>query len=119
MKYTKVLCWVDREEAKEIKEAGKGYSNTLVVFAKNYNDFKDKIDEDSFLVISTKKARYKKTFDLVRAFPNNIFYTFYKMDGLPITMSEHYLFIEPNVSPGKRCPQYGPEELFTTFYKAQ
>jgi hypothetical protein len=111
-----MLCWVDRQEQAEIKAESKKY-NIPLIFAKSYDEFKSKIEGSSFLVVSTKKARYKKLFDLAREFSNCIFHAFYKMDGLPVTLNEHYLFIEPNVSPNMRCPQYDSEELFTAFYK--
>jgi hypothetical protein len=116
MKYTMMLCWVDRQEASEIKAENKKH-NIPIMFAHNYEEFRALIDDTNFLVISTKKARYKKTFDMVRKFPNNIFHAFYKTDGLPVTMIESDFYDEPNVSPGKYCPQYEAPELFTAFYK--
>jgi hypothetical protein len=49
----------DRQEAAEIKAENKKH-NIPIMVARNYEEFRAPIDDTNFLVISTKKARYKK-----------------------------------------------------------
>jgi hypothetical protein len=49
MKYNRMVCWVNRNDAKNLKKANADY-NISLVFAKNYDDFKSLIEKDDYLV---------------------------------------------------------------------
>jgi len=50
MKYKRMLCWVRPHEKKEPKETVNG--RFPLVFAKNYEDFKNQITPDAYLIFS-------------------------------------------------------------------
>jgi hypothetical protein len=111
MKYTRMLCWVRPHEKKELKEAVNG--QFPLVFAKNYDDFKSKICEGDYLVVSLSKARFgiKKLQELVRNFVNNKFHLYQLCEYEEITYSEFKIMDELNVVDG----QYGAKELSGNF----
>jgi len=102
MKYTRMLCWVRPHEKKELKEAVNG--QFPLIFAKNYEDFKNQIKNDDYLVFSIVKAAhgYKKCKALVQSFPHHNFYLYYRRnnDGF-MTDNEMTLFEEPNIVSGQ------------------
>jgi hypothetical protein len=107
MKYTRMVCWVRPHEKIELKNA---VNNQFpLVFAKNYDDFRNKITPNSYLVISLSKAKFglKKLQNLVRLFPNNIFTLYEVRNNDLITNSEYAIMNENNVTDG----QYGAIEL--------
>ena len=53
MKYKRMFCWLRHEEKKELKEAVN--SRFPLAFAKNYEDFREQIKKDDYLVISMTK----------------------------------------------------------------
>jgi hypothetical protein len=112
MKYTRMLCWVRPHEKKELKEAVNG--QFPLVFAKNYDDFKSKIENGDYLVFSIVKAAhgFKKCKVLIQSFPDKKFYLYYRRneDGF-MTDNEVTLFEEPNVIPG----QYGAAILVRNY----
>ncbi|GHU52106.1 hypothetical protein FACS189450_01950 [Spirochaetia bacterium] len=117
MKYTEILCWVDRKEKAEIK-AEDNPNKIPLIFAKNYEDFKNKIKPSSLLTLSLKKARYKKVFELAGKFPNNLFCAFEKLDDAIVTPIESdFLHEIPNVNKKGSHLQHAPSELFIEFYK--
>jgi hypothetical protein len=103
-----MLCWVRPREKKELKEAVHG--RFPLVFAKNYDDFKNQITDGDYLVFSIVKAvrGLKKCEILTRSFPYKKFYLYYRRnsDGF-MTNNEMTLFEEPNVVSG----QYGASIL--------
>jgi len=115
MKYKRMLCWVDKQEKQKIQQENTKY-NISIFFAKNYADFKKEINDDSYLVISTKKARYKKAFDIVHSFPNNIFHAFGRLDGAFTTKQESNLLEEKNVW-NPQYPQCTAKTLFMDFMR--
>jgi hypothetical protein len=115
MKYKRMLCWIDKYEKIKIQTENKKY-NVSIFFARNYDEFKNEINDDSYLVISTKKARYKKTFDIIHSYPNNKFHAFGRLDGAFTTKQESNLLEEINVwSP--QYPQYTANTLLEDFIK--
>jgi hypothetical protein len=54
MEYARMVCWVRPHEKKELIEVVDGQFS--LVFAKNYDDFKSKINDDDYLVVSLKLA---------------------------------------------------------------
>ncbi|MCL2232448.1 MAG: hypothetical protein FWB99_05150 [Treponema sp.] len=101
-KYTRMLCWIRPHEKKALKEAAN--NQFPLVFAKNYDDFKQQIKSRDFLVMSIVKAvrGLKKMQDLVRLFPQNKFYLYYRSndDGF-MTENEITLFFEENIEQGQ------------------
>jgi len=105
MKYKRMLCWVRPHEKKELKEAVNG--QFPLVFAKNFEDFKNQIKKDDFLVMSIVKAvrGLRKMQELVRLFSENKFYLYYRSneDGF-MTDNEMKLFEETNIVNGQFMP---------------
>jgi hypothetical protein len=99
MKYNRMLCWVRPNEKKELKEAVKG--QFPLVFTKNYDDFKQQINEGDYLVFSLSRARkLRQLQSLVRSFPNYKFYLYAL--GEEIMLSCHFeIMEEPNVTKGQ------------------
>jgi hypothetical protein len=100
-----MFCWVRPHEKKELKEAVDG--QFPIIFAKNYNEFKNQIKNDDFLVMSIVKAvrGLKKMQKLVRIFPQYKFYLYYRSneDGF-MTDNEMTLFNEQNIINGQFMP---------------
>jgi hypothetical protein len=111
MKYTRMLCWLGRDEIKKLKSANTGY-NIPIIFAKNYDDFKSKIQADYYLVFSTRKAKYgmKKIQNLVHAFSNNIFHLFVRTNDKEMSLNEMNIQDEKNVT-----NMYDPIDLIREF----
>ena len=105
MKYKRMLCWVRPHEKKALKKAVNG--KFPLVFVKNYDEFKDQIKNDDFLIMSIVKAvrGLKKMQELVRLFPQNKFYLYYRSneDGF-MTINEMTLFAEENIANGQFMP---------------
>jgi hypothetical protein len=110
-KYTKMLCWLSREEIKKIKGANISY-NVPLIFAKNYDDFKTQINDNYYLVFSTKKAKHNmnKLLAMLRLFPNNYFHLFARTNDKEMSLNEMNIQDEKNVS----C-MYDPIELVQEF----
>jgi hypothetical protein len=113
-----MLCWIRPHEKKALKEAVKG--QFPIVFAKNYDDFKSQIKEDDFLVMSIVKAvrGLKKMQELVRLFPRNRFYLYYRSneDGY-MTVNEFDLFEEENIEQGQFMPSWLVQEFKNISHK--
>jgi hypothetical protein len=108
MQYNRMLCWVRPHEKKELIKAVDG--QFPLVFAKNYDDFENKITGDAYLVISFSRAS-KKVRHLIQNFPNNLF-VFYEIQEKYIMSSLQYdIFEEPNIIKG----QYGAIELMKNY----
>jgi len=106
MKYKRMLCWVRPHEKKELEKAVSGQFQ--LVFAKNYEDFRSNITQDSYLVISLSKARCgEKIFKLIKQFSNNCFHLYQIRPEEINTIPGGKLMLEDNVIRG----QYGAEEL--------
>ena len=106
MKYTRMLCWVRPHEKKELIE---GVNNQFpLVFAKNYEGFKNEIADGDYLVMSLSKARCgEKVVNLVKHFPNYTFQLYEIRSEELNTNSGFNLMLENNVVDG----QYGAKEL--------
>jgi hypothetical protein len=111
MKYKRMLCWVRPHEKRELEKAVSG--QFPLEFTKNYDDFKNKITDDSYLVMSLTKARngFSQLQNLVRSFPNNKFVLYQTRDNEILTSSEFAIMNENNVVNG----QYGSTELRDNF----
>ncbi|MDR1627763.1 MAG: hypothetical protein LBR79_03220 [Oscillospiraceae bacterium] len=110
MKYTKMLCWVRPHEKKELIKAANGQFS--LNFAKNYDDFKNKIKKNDYLVMSLAKARCgRKIFDLVNLFHNYIFHLYEIRPEEVNTNSGFKLMSENNVIDD----QYGAKELHDNY----
>ena len=74
MKYNRMLCWVRPHEKKELKEAVNG--QFPLVFAKNFDDFRNQINEGDYLVLSITKISigWKKMNDFIENFKNTQFH---------------------------------------------
>ena len=108
MAYNKMLCWVRPREKKELKAA---VNNQFpLVFAKSYNDLKCKIECGDYIVISFKRAT-KKTKELIKLFPNNVFAFYEIKEGYIMTSSQFNISDEPNVIIG----QYSAIELTNNY----
>jgi hypothetical protein len=100
MKYTRMLCWVKPHEKRKLKET---IGNKIpVVFANNYNDFKNNISNGDYLLFSIVKASrgIKKCQCLVRSFPQHIFHLYFRDNG-KIINNEIDMFLENNVASGQ------------------
>jgi len=106
-KYARMLCWVRPHEKKELIEAVNG--RFPIVFAKNYDDFKNQIKEDDYLIFSLSKTRFKlkKINELVDLFPENMFYLFNLKDNEMMYASQATIMDKENVKEG----QYNAEDL--------
>ncbi|GHV75145.1 hypothetical protein AGMMS49940_24470 [Spirochaetia bacterium] len=117
MKYTKMVCWINRDEQKEMKAAN--ISHTIpIIIAKNKDDFISKIDDTSFLIVSLKKARTSSLIKITRSFPDMTFYTMGRLDGKCTTPNElMFLTEEPNVFGYDKleCNQFSATELLQLF----
>jgi len=65
MKYKRMFCWLRHEEKKELKEAVN--SRFPLAFAKNYEDFREQIKKDDYLVISMTKISIFPTLTYMKA----------------------------------------------------
>ena len=111
MKYKRMLCWVRPHEKKELKEAVNGRFS--LVFAKNYDDFKSKILLDDYLIFSATRARYlNKLRNLVRSFPNCIFFIYGQQANEEGEDKAFFIQEEPNVTNG----QYIAKDFCENFY---
>jgi hypothetical protein len=101
MKYTKMLCWVRPHEKKELKEAVNG--QFPLVFAKNYDDFKNKITDDSYLIVSLSKAKfgYRKLQMLQKYFYSNKFHFYSVKDNEFLSAKQFFIMEESNSIPGQ------------------
>jgi hypothetical protein len=108
MKYTRMLCWVRPHEKKELKEAVNG--QFPIEFAKNYDDFKSKICNNDYLVMSFKKVN-KKTKQLIKEFDDNLFVFYEIKEEYIMTSIQFDITNEPNVITG----QYGAVELVNNY----
>ena len=82
MKYTRMLCWLSRDEIKKLKNENEKY-NIPIVFAKNYEDFKASIKNDDYLVFSIKKANcnFTKLELLLEEFSKIFFHVMRRLDN--------------------------------------
>ena len=100
MSYTRMLCWVRPHEKKALKKAVN--KQFPLVFAKNYDDYKKRINKGDYLIFSLSRAKnLNKVKLLVRSFPNfqfNLYalgeermvsYHFEIMDELNVTRGQY------------------------------
>ena len=95
-----MLCWVRPHERKKLKAViGNKFP---VIFARNYEDFKNNIHTDDYLLFSIVKASkgFKKCRQLVRSFPQCTFHLYFRDDGVT-TNNELDMFLENNVASGQ------------------
>jgi hypothetical protein len=106
-----MLCWLSRGEIKKLKKENINYK-IPIIFAKNYNDFKERIQKDFYLVFSTKKAKFgmKKLLNLVHEFPNNLFHLYVRTNDKEMSLNEMQIQDEKNVT-----FMYDPIELIREF----
>jgi hypothetical protein len=92
-----MLCWVGKNDAKNLKKANTDY-NISLVFAKNSDDFKSLIEKGDYLVFSVKMAKHgiKKVLELVRNLPECYFHLVDNPGDM--TLNEMNIQDEPNVS---------------------
>ena len=110
MKYKRMFCWVRPHEKKELEKAVNG--QFPLVFAKNYEDFKKNITQNSYLIISLSKARCGiKIFNLIKQFSDSIFHLYQIRTEEINTIPGGNLMLENNVIPG----QYGAKELVNNY----
>ena len=111
MKYKRMLCWVRPHEKKELKEAVK--RRFPLVFAKNYDDFKNQITDDSYLIISLSKAKFgfTKLKSLQKDFPLNKFHFYTLRNNEYLSASQFHIMDEENFIPG----QYNAKEFVDNF----
>ncbi|GBU28947.1 hypothetical protein R84B8_02509 [Treponema sp. R8-4-B8] len=109
MKYKRMLCWVDKQEKTKIQQENNKF-NIPIFFTKNYDEFKEEINDNSYLIISIKKAKYKKTMDIIHSFPNNKFHVLGRLDGAFTTIRESNLLEEKNVW-NPKYPQFTVKTL--------
>jgi hypothetical protein len=107
-KYTRMLCWVRPHEKKELIDAVNG--QFPLVFANNYDDFRSKITDDDYLVISFKRVN-KKILDLTKEFYSNTFVFYEIQEFYEMTKLQFNIGDEQNVIKG----QYGAEELVKNY----
>ena len=111
MSYTRMLCWLSRDEIKCLKKENENY-RIPIVFAKNYEEFKALIKNDDYLVFSTKKAKHNmnKLLTMLYSFPNNFFHLYVRTNDGNMSANEIEIQREKNVS----C-MYDPNELIKEF----
>jgi hypothetical protein len=103
-----MLCWVRPHEKKELKEVVHG--QFPLVFAKNYEDFKNKITDSDYLVMSYIKVN-KKTRQLIQNFPNNKFVFYEIKEKYIMTFIQFDISNEPNIIIG----QYSATEIVDNY----
>jgi hypothetical protein len=99
MKYTRMVCWVNLKEKQYIKNTNLQH-NIPIIFAKNYDEFRSLINENSYLVLSIMKAKfsYNKVCNLVQEYPNFLFHVIRRLDDAFTTKNEYsFLAHEINV----------------------
>jgi hypothetical protein len=110
MKYKRMLCWVRPHEKKELKKAVK--DQFPLVFAKNFDDFKNNIAPDSYLIFSATRARYfNKLRNLIRMFPDCTFFIYGQRADEECEDKAFFIQEEPNVING----QYIAKDFFANF----
>jgi hypothetical protein len=116
MKYTKMLCWVDRQEQKSLNKAK--INCYPIFFAKNKEEFVSHINSDVLPVISIKKVYHLNAVRrIVRVFSKIRFYAMTRLDG-KFTTSNEFSFIvdEQNISnPDRSRSQYIASEFIALF----
>jgi len=109
MKYKRMLCWVRPHEKKELEEAVN--VQFPLVFAKNYDDFKNQINKDDYLIFSLSKAKnIKKIKSLVQFFPENKF-NLYTLGEEIMDINHFKIMEEKNVTRG----QYSAEHFVSNY----
>jgi hypothetical protein len=107
MKYKRMFCWVRPHEKKELKEAVN--KQFPLKIEKNYNDFKSKINENDYLILSLSKVKFgfNKIQKLIKQF-SNFQFNFYELKDLDEMIAKQALIMnEKNVIIG----QYSANEL--------
>jgi hypothetical protein len=102
-----MLCLVRPKEKAELEKTIAG--TFPLVFAKNQKDFRARLTEDSYLVVSLPQTEleYSRTKKLMCAFPNSAF-VFFQLGANDNMPNEACVIMEePNAVMG----QYGPREL--------
>jgi hypothetical protein len=112
MKYSRMLCWVSRDEIKCLKKENENYKISIV-FAKNYDDFVTLIKDDDYLVFSIKKANkyFPKLELLLTTFSNIFFHAIRRLDNKGTSCQEIAILEKSNVI---HLP-YDDNELFLEF----
>jgi hypothetical protein len=103
MKYTKMLCWVRQQDREELEATIK---DIPLEFVKSKSEFKKKITEDAYLIVSLHYINYRfKKF--VDKFPDNKF-NIYRVKTYEEQTAEQSLTMGyKNITDG----QYDAEEL--------
>jgi len=111
-----IVAWVDNEEKKALIDANK--NNFPIIFAKNRKDFIEKLNPNTFPIISIKKTQKINSIrEIVRSFQNIRFYALTRLDDKFTTPNEFSFIVdEPNVSnPDGSRSQYIASELLRLF----
>jgi hypothetical protein len=110
MKYTRMLCWVRPHEKKELINAVNG--QFPLIFPKNYEEFKNSITPESYLIFSATRARYlNKLINLVRMFPDCTFFIYGQRANEEGEDKAFFIQEEPNVTKG----QYVAKDFYANF----
>jgi len=105
MKYKRMLCWVRSHEKKELEKAVDG--RFPLVFAKNYEDFKNQINKNDYLIFSLSRARnINKIKLLVRYFPEYKFNLYALGENEIMDINHFKIMEETNVIKGQYLPEH-------------
>ena len=109
MKYKRMLCWVRPHEKKELIAVVNG--QFPLVFANDYNEYKNEISENDYLVFSLSWAeKLNEIQTMVRVFPH-LRFNLYTL-GDELMESYHFKIMEEdNVTKG----QYRAEHLVLNY----
>jgi hypothetical protein len=98
MKYTRMLCWVNKRTEKQFQELNLQY-NIPINFVDTFENFEKGIQQGVFLVILRRKVdkNIRRIRKLLSSFENHIFYA-YVQRGDPCTTPREFEFsMEKNV----------------------
>ena len=106
-----MLCWVRPHEKKELKEAVNG--QFPLEFARNFDDFKNKINKDDYLIMSMTKISigWNKMYRLIENHNNLQFHLFDKKFGKYTVKELLFLNMRKNIINKK----YYADELVDEF----
>jgi len=111
MKYKRMLCWVRPHEKKELEKAVS--DRFPLIFAKNFDDFKQQIKDNDYLVISISRISigWDKINNLIKEFTNNLFHLLDKKAGYYTVKELLFLTAQSNIINKKYYPEEIVEEL--------
>jgi len=97
MKYKRMFCWVRPDEKKELEKAVNGQFS--LEFARNFDDFKNKINKNDYLVMSMTKISigWNKIYSLIENHHNLQFHLFDKKFGSYTVRELLFLNMRKNV----------------------